>query len=104
MAGSESFPYESLYDDYSNRQNPRWLPYEFYHIPDSVSFRPNTKTDVWAFGMTLFVRSKFKRLRIVFLPFLSFSIQELLTGKIPYDDISDHGELAPCNIERETAK
>ncbi len=57
-ADSESRLSESLFDDTFLRQDLRWLPYEYHHIPSSEKFRPNPKTDVWAFGMTLLVRSK----------------------------------------------
>jgi len=42
----ESFWSKGFYTTDATRNNPRWLPYEFYHVPDSGKFRPTPKTDV----------------------------------------------------------
>ncbi|KLO04699.1 kinase-like protein, partial [Schizopora paradoxa] len=38
------------------RASMRWVPFEYFHLEDSEKFRPDQKTDIWAFGMTLLVR------------------------------------------------
>jgi len=70
---SESFWSEGFYTADTSRHSTRWLPHEYFHYDPSKKFRFNTKTDVWAFGMTLL---------------------ELLTGNDPYAHIQNDGAVA----------
>ncbi len=53
---TETFWSKGFYTTEASRHSTRWLAYDYYHVGDSGKFRPNLKTDVWAFGMTLLVR------------------------------------------------
>ncbi len=48
---------KGYYSTVTVRSSHRWVPYEYYHVEDDEIFRPNLKSDVWAFGMTLLVRT-----------------------------------------------
>jgi len=69
---TESFWSKGFYTTEASRHSTRWLPHEYYYIGETEKFRPNPKSDVWAFGMTLL---------------------ELLTCKVPYAHIRNDGAL-----------
>ncbi|KLO16717.1 kinase-like protein [Schizopora paradoxa] len=62
----ESFVSKGYYSTATPRASMRWLASEYFNHPDAEEFHFTTKTDVWAFGMTLL---------------------ELLTGELPYSHI-----------------
>ncbi|KLO04698.1 kinase-like protein [Schizopora paradoxa] len=64
-------------EDY--RHFTRWLPIEYYQVEESEIFRPNQKSDVWAFGMT---------------------ILELLTGRVPYAYMVNDGAVMKAILKR----
>ncbi|KLO16696.1 kinase-like protein [Schizopora paradoxa] len=67
---SESLYSKGFYTTEASRFSKRWVPCEFYRLLDHEKFRPNTKSDVWAYGMTLL---------------------EILSSKLPYADIINEG-------------
>ncbi|KLO16694.1 kinase-like protein, partial [Schizopora paradoxa] len=57
---AESLWSKGYYSTVTVRASLRWVPHEFYFVDDNQTFRPNQKTDVWSFGMTLLVSLNFK--------------------------------------------
>ncbi|KLO08015.1 kinase-like protein [Schizopora paradoxa] len=78
---ADSIYSKGFYTTNTSRGSIRWLPYEYYHIPNSEKFRFTTKSDVWAFGMT---------------------ILELLTGNVPYAHIKDDGPVAAATMKEDS--
>ncbi|KLO16695.1 hypothetical protein SCHPADRAFT_937722 [Schizopora paradoxa] len=80
---SESLYSNGFYTTKVSRASDNWLPFEFYNTPDSDKFLPSTKSDVWAYGMTLF---------------------ELLSRKIPYEGVHNAGAISRKIINHELPK
>jgi serine/threonine protein kinase len=94
-------------DTTSFRGSIRWMAIEFFTPSNrsaSSSFQPliaNKKTDVWAFGMTVYVSI----LMILFSLTMMSIMQEIITGKRPFEHLSNdvfvmmaiaNGELPPA--------
>jgi serine/threonine protein kinase len=65
----------------------RWMAFEFFILLNNASsplVAANEKTDVWAFGMTVYVSHQMS-----FGLSITNVIQEILTGKRPFEDINN---------------
>ncbi len=54
---AESLWSKGFYTTEASRLSTRWLPHEYYYVRENEKFNPSPKSDVWAFGMTVLVRS-----------------------------------------------
>lgn len=75
-----------------SRQGPqgslRWMAPDFFQLDNNVTVTESSKkTDVWAFGMTIYVRPKVAPYLSLRSPLLNSS-KELLTGAVPYFHIT----------------
>lgn len=86
----------SFYTPKIARDSVRWLSYEYYHVKDSEVFHPTLQTDVWAFGMTILVRS---RLPSTYGILIKISTQEILTLDVPYGYIQSDGRVTKAILE-----
>ena len=63
----------------------RWMPPEFILTEDEKPYTPTKEGDVWSFGMLIYVRT-ITRWLLQFT--LKSCIQELWSGRLPYQGIS----------------